>query len=143
MPHMKYFQSLSIMKEFYEEDWKIEMLQDIFPEATKEEFFEEYEAVIFLMGYRTHLIFNYPKSLSKPKKEVFIRTFTRKLKLLDEVHHINKNNIKVLSKEFIKRNIVAYKQFLCCNCYLIKFEKDAYYNHMPEKISSFNEKYRR
>lgn len=141
--HMKYFQSVTEIVDHLEKVLDISMdpgdfgwmLLDSWGVAPTDlnEIREELEVCRYLVACQ--LMFAHGESVRKPTVEVVNRCFERHLVFLDRIHGIHAYNANKYPLPILR------KRYKACRHYLFKFSLPAWYEKMPEKILSFDEKY--
>lgn len=140
--HMKYFQGLADIENHYGdilrgydggpygksllETWGIQ-------EEDREDIVEEREVLRYLVACQTMLARE--KSTYKPEQDVVNRLFNRQLYYLDTIHNCHAYNVGKHPSKLIQR------EYKTSTHYLFKFSLPAWYESLPDKIQTFDEKY--
>lgn len=94
---------------------------------------EERDVLLYL--WACQLSMAREKTAVKPELEVVERLFTRQLAFLERIHRVHAYNVNKHSNPMIRRKYKA------CRHYLFKFSLPAWYEKLPAKILTFEEKY--
>lgn len=94
---------------------------------------EEYEFLRYLLGVQLGII--HEESAIKPSIEIVNRCLNRHLSFIKEIYRYDDN-----TKE--KANPIVVREYKACKHYLFQFSLNGWYKRLPDKILSYEEKYR-